>query len=96
MTSGGASASYGMGGQNVTVADVARPEAAASVKRLGGLGVRRVVMFTGDRPEIAAGGLHAYDGHLHDTDPAARAAVRAVKRPLTRPSAPSGSRCPGP
>jgi heavy metal translocating P-type ATPase len=38
----------------LSVADQARPEAAAALWRLRQLGVKRIVMFTGDRPEAAA------------------------------------------
>jgi len=38
----------------ISVADVPRPEAGESLKRLAAAGVGRVVMFTGDNPHIAA------------------------------------------
>jgi heavy metal translocating P-type ATPase len=37
----------------ITVSDVARPEAAESLRRLRAAGVRRIIMFTGDREEVA-------------------------------------------
>ncbi|WBV42702.1 heavy metal translocating P-type ATPase [Pseudoroseomonas cervicalis] len=62
------------------LADTPRPEAARAVRRLRALGVRRLVMVTGDRAAAAApiGAALRLDAVLAGCDPAAKvAAVRA-------------------
>jgi len=63
----------------ISVSDVPKPEAAESVRELKRLGVRRVLMFTGDAPEVARRVADAIgiDGYVASMRPEDK--VRAIE-----------------
>jgi len=59
---------------SVFIADIPRPEAADSIKRLKALGVERITMLTGDNEQTAAAIARTLglDGHLSEMTPEAK------------------------